>query len=56
MALNILYVPHITEEIRHAYKSKRNLKRKNQVIFLMITDGKKWLYFDVKNYQHYLEE
>ena len=28
------------EKIRHAYKSKHNLKRKNQVIFLMITDGK----------------
>ena len=40
IALNILYVPHNTEEMRHAYKSKNNLKHKNQVIILMITDGK----------------
>ena len=26
IALNILYVPYNTEEIRHAYKSKHNLK------------------------------
>ena len=32
IALNILYVPHNTEEIRHAYKSQYNLKRENQVI------------------------
>ena len=44
IALNILYVPHGTEEIRHVYKSKHNLKRENQVkILLMITaDGEKW--------------
>ena len=35
--LNILYVPHNTEKIRQAYKSKFNLKRENQVILLMIT-------------------
>ena len=28
IALNILYVPHNTEEIRHAYKSKHNLSVK----------------------------
>ena len=27
--LNILYVPYNTEEIRHAYKSRHNLTRKN---------------------------
>ena len=48
MALNILYVPHNIEEIKHAYKSKHNLKRKNQVILLMITDGEKWHYLAVK--------
>ena len=48
IALNILYVPHNTEEIRHAYKSKHNLKRENQVILLMITGGKKWHYLAVK--------
>ena len=34
--------------IRHAYKSKHNLSSKNQVILLMITDGKKWHYLVVK--------
>ena len=49
IALNILYVPHNTEEIRHVYKSKHNLKRENQEILLMITDGEKWHYLAVKN-------
>ena len=48
IALNILYVPHNTEKIRHAYKSKYNLTRENQVILLMITDGEKWHYLVVK--------
>ena len=33
---HILYVPHNTKKIRHAYKSKHNLKLENQVILLMI--------------------
>ena len=37
-------MPHNTEEIRHAYKSKHNLKREYQVVLLMITDGEKWHY------------
>ena len=48
IALNILYVPYNTEEIRHAYKSKYKKERKTQVIILMITDGKKWDYVAVK--------
>ena len=48
-ALNILYVPHNTEKIRHGCKSKHNLNRKNQVILLMITDGEKWHYLAVKS-------
>ena len=50
IALNILHVPHNTKEIeiRHAYMSKCNLKRENQVILLMITDGEKWHYLAVK--------
>ena len=48
IALNILYVPHNTENIRHVYKSKYNLNRKNQVILLMITEGEKWHYLAVK--------
>ena len=42
IALNILFVPHNTEKIRLAYKSKHNFKRENQVVLLLITDGKKW--------------
>ena len=49
IAVNILYVPHNTENIRHAYKSKYNLTRENQVILLMITDGEKWHYLAVKS-------
>ena len=40
---------HNTEKICHAYKSKYNLTRENQVIFLMITDGEKWHYLAVKS-------
>ena len=49
IALNILFVPCNTKEIRLACKSKHNFKSKNQVIFLMITDGKKWHYLAVKS-------
>ena len=41
IALNILFVPHNTEKIRLAYKSKHNFKCNNQAILLMITDVKK---------------
>ena len=56
IALNVLYVPYNSKEIRLAYFSKNNLKCKNQVIFLIITDSKKWHYLAVKSYLHYLEE
>ena len=42
-------MPHNAEEIRHAYKSKYNLNRENQVILLMITDREKWHYLAVKS-------
>ena len=48
IVLNFLYVPYSTMEIRHAYKSKYNLKHQNKVILLMNTDGEKWHYFAVK--------
>ena len=50
ITLNILYVPHNTKEIeiRDAYKSKYNLKYKNQVTVLLMTEGKKWRYLAVK--------
>ena len=41
IALNILQVPHDEIKITHAYKSKYNHTRKNQVVLLMITDGEK---------------
>ena len=50
IALNILYVPYETEEIRQAYISKHNDKRNNQVNLLMITDGDtNWHYLSIKN-------
>ena len=48
-ALNVLFVPYDEKTIRHAYKSKYNLKRENQVILLMISDnGEKWHYLTVR--------
>ena len=52
VALNILYVPHDTKEIRLAYKSKYNRKCKDQhkIVLLMISNNKqsdeidKWHY------------
>ena len=49
IALNILFVPYNTENIRIAYKSKHNCKGENQVILLMITDGKKLHYLALKS-------
>ena len=37
--MNILYVPYSTKQIRHAYISKHNNERDNQVNLLMITAG-----------------
>ena len=41
IALIILYVPHNTEEMRHAYKSKYNKEQKNKAILLIIIVGEK---------------
>ena len=49
IALNILYVPYNTKQIKQAYISKYNNERDNQVNLLMITDGtNNWHYFAVK--------
>ena len=48
IALNILFAPRNKKTIRIAYKSKYNHKRKNQVVLLMITNGKKWNYLALK--------
>ena len=45
--MNILSVQHNKKEISITYKSKYNRKRKNQVILVMITIGKKWYYLTV---------
>ena len=55
VALNILYVPYSAEK-KFAYKLKHNFKRKNQVILLMITDGKNGIILLWKVCLHYLEE
>ena len=50
IALNILYVPYNTTEIRQAYISKHNDERDNQVNLLMITNGtSNWHYLAIKN-------
>ena len=50
IVLNILYMPHNTEKIGHAYKSKYSLTCENQVILLMITVGEKWRDLAVKSF------
>ena len=47
VALNILYVPFNTKKIEIAHKSKYNLIRDNQIILLMISNGKNWRYLAV---------
>ena len=47
IALNVLFIAENEITIRHAYKSKHNLTRENQVILLLITDGEKWHYLTV---------
>ena len=50
IALNILFVPYNTEQIRPAYISKYNHKRTNKVILLNIADNNNnWHYLAVKN-------
>ena len=50
IALNILYVPYKTKEIREAYISKHNDRCNNQVNLLMITDGDtNWHYLTIIN-------
>ena len=49
IAINILYVPYKTKEIRQAYISKHNKTRNIHANLLMITDGTgNWHYFAIK--------
>ena len=56
ISLNVLFVPHNTETIRVAYRSKYNNKREKQVNLLMNTDGNKWHYLSITNLSALLEE
>ena len=48
-AINVLFVPHNSEEMKLAYKASYN-ERKNQVILLMINDEvNNYYYFAIKN-------
>ena len=47
--MNILFVPHNTNEISIAYRSKYKHECKNQVILLMITNGKNGHYLAVRS-------
>ena len=50
IALNILYIPYNTKQIKQAYISKYNNERDNQVNLLMITNGtSNWHYLAVKS-------
>ena len=49
VALNLLFIPHNTETISVAYRSEYSNKRKKQVIWLIITKGKKSHYLAVTN-------
>ena len=54
IAINILFVPYKTKEIRQAYISKHNKTRNIHANLLMITDGtSNWHYLAVKTYQDY---
>ena len=44
-----MFEPHNDKTINLAYKSEYNRKRENQVILLMITNGKKWHYIALKS-------
>ena len=49
IALNLLYIPSNTKTVTVGYRSEYNNKHKKQVILLMITNGRKYLYLAVTN-------
>ena len=52
IALNILQIPYDQKNIYHAYKSKHNNERKNQIVLVLITDGDgNWHYTALKSIQ-----
>ena len=57
IALNILYVPCNTKQIKQAYISKYNNERDTHVNLLMITDGtNNWHYLAIKSISGLLRE
>ena len=56
IALNSLYVPCNTKTISAAYRSEYNNKHENQVILLMISNGKKQHYLVVTNLSALLQK
>ena len=44
-----MFVPHNEKTINLACKLKYNRKRENHVVLLMITNGEKWYYIDLKS-------
>ena len=55
IAFNVLYVAYNSQEIRHTYKSKYNLKSENQIIILMITENIKKHFLTAKNLSSLLQ-
>ena len=50
IALNVLYVPYNTKQIKQTYISKYNNERDNRINLLLITDGaSNWHYLTVKS-------
>ena len=49
IALNKLFIQHNAEIMNVTYRSEYNNNRQKQIIFLMITDGKKQYYLAVTN-------
>ena len=56
IALNILFIQHNTKKIRIAYRSEYKNKCKQQVIFLMISNGKKQHYLAVTSLSAFLQK
>ena len=50
IALNIVFVPYNSDEIRHAYIEKHISVRENEVIFLIITDSENKHYLVAKRF------
>ena len=52
---NVTIAPNVfySKKQKNAYASKHSSNREKQVILLMIPNGEKWHYLEVKKDQHY---